>query len=78
MDIVKEFLGSQRITHRRLFEYLQYSYVIRNSGQWSCYNPYAWGSIPGRKRALPVPILVRCTLGALKRASVDSLRTDLG
>lgn len=71
-------MGSQRITHAWLSEYLEYSYVTRNSSQWNGYGPYAWGSIPGRKRGLPVPILVRYTLRALKRALVDPLRKDLG
>jgi hypothetical protein len=52
--------------------------VTRNSGQWSGYVSYGWGSISGRKRGLPVPILVLYTLRTLKQASVDPLRKDLG
>jgi hypothetical protein len=77
MDIVQELLGLQKITHRRLFEYLEYSYVTRNGGQRSGYGPYRWGSIPGSKRDLLMPIPVRYTLRLLKRASVDPLRKYL-
>ena len=78
MDIVQELLGLHRLTHRWLFEYLEYSYVTWKSGQSSGYGSYGWGSISGRKRGLRVPILVLYTLRNLKQASVDPLRKDLG